>query len=43
VAVTIGPFRYHPPLPPNAPRWRRIMRGIYDTANTLLYWSMPWL
>lgn len=38
----IGPFRYHPPLPDNASRWRRTLRGIYDTLNTLLYWSLPW-
>lgn len=40
--MTIGPFGYHPPLLEDAPRWRKVLRGIYDFANCLLYWSIPW-
>ncbi|WP_267467516.1 hypothetical protein [Nocardia transvalensis] len=41
--MTVGPFGYHPPLPPDAPKWRKLLRRIFDTANGLLYWSIPWL
>ncbi len=41
--MTMGPFKYHPPLPENASRWRRIRRDIFEFFNTLLYWSLPWM
>ena len=34
----IGPFGgEHPPLPPDAPRWRRIRRGIFRFFNEAGY------
>lgn len=39
---TIGPFRFHPPLPEDASRRRRVLRAIYDFADSMLYWLWPW-
>lgn len=34
----IGPFGgEHPPLPPNAPGWRRILRATFQFLNELGY------
>lgn len=39
----IGPFGgEHPPLPADAPRWRRILRGIFRFFNDALYAVTPW-
>ena len=33
----IGPFGYHPPLPPDAGRFRRAVRAVYEFFNEALY------
>lgn len=38
-----GPWGYHPPLPPDASRWRRGVRAVYEFWNDLLYAITPWL
>ena len=38
-----GPFGYHPPLPPDASRWRRGLRAVYEFFNNCLYVITPWL
>ena len=39
---TVGPLRVRQALPPAAPWWRRLARGIYQFANDCLYWAIPW-
>lgn len=30
-----GPFRVHPPLPENAPRWRKVVRWFWTQVNII--------